>query len=334
MASLLQVISVIIKRPAVAAVLGAIGGLLVGLLIGWWIWPVQWTDASPAALQAELQKDYLRMTIDSYGVNHDQSLAVQRYRSLGQNAPQVLTAVQGEPGGLNALAITEFTQLVQAEVRTPESAEPLVGEEQPSSFSTILIVVIVVIILAVIGFAALYFVRKLFRPRSGEQSAAMQAAEINRQTTRTDFQSSSLGQPVTQTAFTYVLGDDLFDESLSINSQDGKFLGEIGAGISYHFGVGDPKKVTALEVWLYDQNDIETSTKVLMSEYAYNDDSTRSNLEKKGSVVLMAKNSELWLETNRLKVLVKVIDFEYGEGSLPPNSFFQRATVEFSVWEK
>jgi hypothetical protein len=274
------------------------------------------------------------MTIDSFSTNGDQVLAVQRYRALGPNAEQVFLKVQQEPGNLNSAAISNFNLLIQAAVGQAGATPPLPGEEPSSSFSTILISVAGIIILAVMIFAVFYFMRRLFRPRSGAVSAAMQAAAINRETERTDFQFSSLGPPITQTAFTYVLGDDLFDESLSINSQDGKFLGEIGAGISYHFGVGDPKKVTALEVWLYDQNDIETSTKVLLSEYAYNDSNTRSSLEKKGGVVLMEHNNELWLETNKLKVLVKVIDFEYGEGTLPPNSFFQRATVEFSVWEK
>lgn len=335
MAGILQVLAVIFKKPAVAAALGAILGLLFGwLVIGWWWWPVEWTDGTPEVLRADLQVDYLRMTIDSFSTNSDQALAVKRYQALGPNAAQVFLKVQQEPGNLNPAAITNFNQLVQAPGGSAEAPAPLPEEKPSSSFNTILISVAGIILLAVIIFAAFYYLRRIFRPRSGSVSAAMQAAAINRQTERTDFQFSSLGSPITQTAFTYVLGDDLFDESLSINSQDGKFLGEIGAGISFHFGVGDPKKVTALEVWLYDQNDIETSTKVLLSEYAYNDANTRTSLEKKGGVVLMEHGNELWLETNKLKVLVKVIDFEYGEGALPPNSFFQRATMEFSVWEK
>ena len=83
MASILQVISLIIKKPAVAATLGVIAGLSLGLIIGWGIWPVQWTDATPEVLRADLQEDYMRMAIDSYRVNGDQALAVQRYQALG-----------------------------------------------------------------------------------------------------------------------------------------------------------------------------------------------------------------------------------------------------------
>ena len=67
---------------------------------------------------------------------------------------------------------------------------------------------------------------------------------------------------------TYVMGDDLYDGSISIDTQGGDFLGEYGVGVSEIIGVGDPKKVTALEIWLFDKNDIKTATKVLMSAHA------------------------------------------------------------------
>jgi hypothetical protein len=74
---------------------------------------------------------------------------------------------------------------------------------------------------------------------------------------------------------TYVLGDDLYDESFSIDTGAGEFMGEYGVGVSEAIGVGEPKKVTALEIWLFDKNDIKTATKVLMSQYAFNDPSIR-----------------------------------------------------------
>ena len=46
---------------------------------------------------------------------------------------------------------------------------------------------------------------------------------------------------------TYMIGDDLYDDSFSIDSPSGEFLGECGVGISDTIGVGDPKKVTALK---------------------------------------------------------------------------------------
>ena len=82
---------------------------------------------------------------------------------------------------------------------------------------------------------------------------------------------------------TYMAGDDLYDDSFSIDSPSGEFLGECGVGISDTIGVGDPKKVTAFEVWLFDKNDIQTVTKVLMSEHAFNDAAIRQRLAPRAS---------------------------------------------------
>jgi hypothetical protein len=192
-----------------------------------------------------------------------------------------------------------------------------------------------ILILAVLVFGAFYVLRNVLRLRPrGEPTAAMHAAEVTRQTERTDFQSLGLAPPVTQTMTTYVLGDDLYDESFSIDTQGGDFLGEYGVGISETIGVGDPKKVTALEVWLFDKNDIKTATKVLMSANAFNDASLRSRLEAKGELVMLEPQGQIILETATLQLLVTVNDLEYGVGSMPAESYFERVTLELAVWPK
>jgi hypothetical protein len=132
----------------------------------------------------------------------------------------------------------------------------------------------------------------------------------------------------------YVMGDDLYDESFSIDTQGGDFLGEYGVGISETIGVGDPKKVTALEVWLFDKNDIKTATKVLMSAHAFNDTNLRSRLEAKGELVMLEPQGQIILETATLQLLVTVNDLEYGVGALPEESYFERVTLELAVWPK
>lgn len=334
MASILQVISLILKKPAVAITVGVIAGLALGLIVGWGLWPVQWTDATPEVLRADLQEDYMRMAIDSFRVNGDQLLAIERYKSVGPDAAQVFLKVKQAPGGLDPAAVLAFDQLIQAAVGPVEGAA-LPPEEQPStSFGTILISVAGILILAVIIFGAFYFFRRIFRPRSGTVSAAMQAAEVSRQTERTDFQSLGLAPPVTQTMTTYVLGDDLYDESFSIDTQGGDFLGEYGVGVSETIGVGDPKKVTALEIWLFDKNDIKTATKVLMSAHAFDDLELRARLEAKGELVMLEPQKQIMLETDTLQLLVTVSDLEYGDGALPPNSYFERVTLELAIWPK
>ena len=128
--------------------------------------------------------------------------------------------------------------------------------------------------------------------------------------------------------------DDLYDESFSIDTQGGDFLGEYGVGVSETIGVGDPKKVTALEIWLFDKNDIKTATKVLMSAHAFEDMNLRARLEAKGELVMLEPQAQIILETATLQLLVTVNDLEYGEGALPPNSFFERVTLELAIWPK
>lgn len=335
MDSLLQVLAVYLKRPAVAVTIGVIVGLIIGLVFGWVVWPVQWTNATPEVLRADLQEDYVRMAVDSFRVNGNQALAVQRWDNLGAGASAAFFEVQQDPQGLDPVAITNFQQVIAA-ARGPIEPGTSPGEEaQPTSTGMIVLSVAGILILAVIIFGAFYVLRNVLgmRPR-GEPSAAMQAAEVTRHAERTDFQSLGLAPPVTQTMTTYVLGDDLYDESFSIDTQGGDFLGEYGVGISETIGVGDPKKVTALEIWLFDKNDIKTATKVLMSAHGFNDPNLRSRLEAKGELVQLEPQGQIILETASLQLLVTVNDLEYGTGSMPEESYFERVTLELAVWPK
>src|SRR5690606_33950570 len=151
--------------------------------------------------------------------------------------------------------------------------------------NTALIAIGVVLVLGVIATAGMYLFRLFGKRGSGEVTTVMQAAEISRSATKTDFSELGLAPPITQTMTTYLLGDDLYDESFSIDTGAGEFMGEYGVGVSEIIGVGEPKKVTALEIWLFDKNDIKTATKVLMSQHAFTDIGIRSRLEPKGELV-------------------------------------------------
>jgi hypothetical protein len=105
-------------------------------------------------------------------------------------------------------------------------------------------------------------------------------------------------------------------------------------GISETIGVGDPKKVTAFEVWLFDKNDIRTVTKVLMSEHAFRDEALKSRLAAKGEPVQAASGDIVALETATLTVTARVVDMAYGGGALPPHSFFERLTIELAAFKK
>jgi hypothetical protein len=328
------VIKDLLKRPLIIAAAALILGLALGLFFGWVVWPVQFVDATPGYLRADLQEDYLRMTIDSFQVNGDPNLAVRRWQELGPNSLVLLQIVQATPNGINPQVLDAFTKLVSPYPPTGEvTGEPEGTATSPWSGLILSIGLILVAVVLVIG--ALIFLRRLLANRmSAEPTVATQAAEINRQTERTNFQDLGLAPPITQTMTTYLLGDDLYDESFSIDTQAGEFLGEYGVGVSETIGVGDPKKVTALEIWLFDKNDIKTATKVLMSPHAYNDAAIRSRLEPKGELVLVEPQKQIILETETLQLLATVVDLQYGDGALPANSYFDRLTLELAIWPK
>lgn len=319
-----------LKNTTTALIVGAILGLLLGLLIGWVIWPVQWTNATPEVLRPDLQEDDLRMAIESFSRTGNLDDAVRRWNDLGEAAVPTLTRIQANPGTLDPNAIQQYVNVVQA-ATGPIQATP--GGETPSLPGSILIYAAIAVILVLFAVGAFY-VTRLLRRGPGTVTPVMQGAEISRQVEKTDFQSLGLAPPITQTMTTYVLGDDLYDESFSIDTGGGEFLGEYGVGVSETVGVGEPKKVAALEIWLFDKNDIKTATKVLMSEHAYNDPNIRARLEPKGELVVVKPQEQILLETATLQLLATVVDMEYGTGAMPQKSYFERITLELAVWPR
>jgi hypothetical protein len=105
-------------------------------------------------------------------------------------------------------------------------------------------------------------------------------------------------------------------------------------GISESIGTDSPKNVTALEVWLFDKNDIRTVTKVVMSDHAFFDEALKAKLAPKGEPVLARENETVVLETASLIINAEIRDMQYGAGTLPPQSYFDQITIELSAWAK
>jgi hypothetical protein len=321
-----------LKKPIVAAALGFIVGLFVGLVIlGWGLWPVQWTNAAPSSLRQDLQDDYLRMAIDSFVREPVNDLAIQRYQALGEAGPAVLDRIKTTYPDQNAFQT--FSTVVKGSsvvTPTPSGAQPTA---KSSPLTGIIIIVVAIIVLGILGLAVFKYLIPLFRHTTSD-SPASRARDITSQAELTDYSALGQEQPISQFMTTYVLGDDLFDDSFSIDSPSGEFLGECGIGISETIGVGEPKKVTAFEVWLFDKNDIQTVTKVLMSSHAFNDVPTFQRLQAKGEPFMVERGKQVTLETAALQLVATVSDMEYGQGALPEDSYFERLTLEIAVWPK
>lgn len=370
---MIQRLKLSLTNPVIAAVLGFLIGLIIGLpILGWGIWPVQWTDAAPQHLREDLKEDYLRMAIQSYALQPDPIKAVARWKELGDDAPAILEKLRTDPS-LPQNDVIKFSVIVQQpEVALTEQAglqptregQPVptgapVGTPAPTQVGTpagglilpttkppeetqeggglpvyLILLGVFCLLMVIIAGALVYLLVLRKRKPAGIPSLAAREAEVSRQAQRTDYEAEGQEPPVAQFMTTYMLGDDLYDDSFSIDAPNGEFLGECGVGISETIGVGDPKKVTAFEVWVFDKDDIQTVTKVLMSEYAFNDPSIRQRLASKGEPIEVRSDERVVLETAHLQLVVRVVDFTYGQGALPDHSFFDRLTLELAVWRK
>lgn len=334
-----------LNQPIIAGAVGLVIGVLFGLIVlGWWLFPVQWTDGSPADLTYDYQVDYMRMAIDSFNQNGDGALAQVRYNSLGEDAATIYSEIVANPAGQTNEVITAFGTVVgasQVVVATPvEGGLPtatVFPEEETGGggLGSILpwICGLGLLILLAAGAIFYFFFYRPQREELPEEEFESMPARSSQAEIAVEEPAKGL-PPTAKFMASYHLGDELYDESFSIDSPSGEFLGECGVGVSETIGVGETRKVTAFEVWLFDKNDIQTVTKVLMSSYAYSDTEIRNRLSAKGEPVMVAPGSSIMLETQALYMSAKVIDMGYGDGSMPPESFFDRFILELAVWSK
>lgn len=329
MEAVTAIIKNLLKNPRISLIVGVILGLLLGLTLGWGVWPVEWTDGPVSWLRQDLQNDYLRMTAESYDRTNDPNQAMARWTEMGDTAASTYTRLQTMPDYIETATLEKLGALVTSQGGSITPPPPA----GPSTTSTIVLYAAIAVVVVLLGAGGLYLYR-LLRKGGGETTAIMQAAEASKNAEKTNFEEMGLAPPITQTMTTYVLGDDLYDESFSIDTGGGEFLGEYGVGVSETIGVGEPKKVAALEIWLFDKNDIKTATKVLMSEHAYNDPNIRARLEPKGDLSVVRPGEQVLLETETLQLLATAVDLEYGLGALPQNSYFERITLELAIWPR
>jgi hypothetical protein len=334
----------VVKKQIILILLALGLGAAVGIPVGWAT--VRVVNTTPAVMREDLQEDYLRMSVDSFRVNRDPNLAVRRWDALGPAAATMFVRIQKDPAGIDPVVIVAFGEVIQAVKGTaaesaPAGAPTAVGPaaaapRMPSGRS---LVIGSVVALVLVGAAAgLLFLRRASRTRSSvRMTPAVDEPQGRNEAPRsrkTDYGSLGVAPPITQNMTTYVLGDDLYDESFSIDTASGDFLGEYGVGVSETIGIGEPKKVTALEIWLFDKNDIKTATKVLMSSHAFGDAGIRGRLEAKGELIQVEPQKQIMLETETLQLLATVVDLQYGDGSMPENSYFERVTLELAIWRK
>ena len=344
----MQKYSQYLKNPKYSAAAGFILGLFIGLVVlGWGIFPVQWTDAAPSDLRHDYQLDYLKMTVVTYAADGDQQLDLMRWEALGEDAADLFIDLQQDTS-LNQEDLDNFNKDVVGAVPQGESNEGQtptiptveggVEAETGQGASPVLLLLIVCLLTLIVGGALVYV---LFIRRKRKSPGQPPSTEINEYPPAeagaeepAEYVDTSSDKAVARFTTIYAAGDDLYDDSYSIDSQSGEFLGECGVTISETIGVGESKKVCAFEIWLFDKNDIQTITKVLLSEHVYNDESFRKRMMAKGEPVLAQPGSQIILETATLQLEARIVNFAYGVSAMPENSYFERMSIDLSVWPK
>jgi hypothetical protein len=357
----------------VLAGLALVIGIALGVGYAWGLNPVEWKDATPDLLRHDLQVDYLRMAIDSYSLNKNADQAVERYQALGDFGPEALRLVGESPEEVDPTAIQNFSAVVEImeesgqEPATIVPAEtgtatteitPTAAEAEGSSAAMRLILPLcgATVLLGLLLIGALYLRSRLSGEMEEEpflepgfdmpdEYGAPAEEPFTDDLAATQPEATGGGsepgpaselpaEPLATFRTIYALGDDRYDDSFSVESASGDFLGECGVGIGEVMGAGEPKKVSAFEVWLFDKNDIQTVTKVLMSDYTYQDVESRHRLAAKGDPVPAEPGGVVHLDTASLHVEARIVDMTYGKSALPDDSYFERMTIELRAAAK
>lgn len=334
--------------PRRSLVIAVVLAFLVGLVWSYRLDPIVFYDGDPSSLGQSWQDQWVRMIADSYALRTQNAAPTDE---LIQNTITLLQSVDNPTEIVDRLGLTEIRQLAeQAEPFAASAPQPndIVATVRPFILGPVVVAALTIVLSLLFGFYINPMVveplRKRLRGKQGVDSAGQaklsdvrQARQIAEQLKKQEpTEVSAFGPPVSRHVSIYAPGR-AYDDSFSIEdaSRDDEFLGECGAVISETIGVGDQEKVTAVEVWLFDKEDfVRTLTGVFVSEYAYNDPAIRSKLEPKGELMIARPGAALVLETNTLRMQARVVDVTYGSGPLPPNSYFDKLTLELLAWRK
>ncbi len=333
------------ERPQWVIVIAFVLGFAIGLFaFGWGITPVQYTGAGPQDLLPRYQQTYLRTLADLYAFDGNQ----ERVRAALQIWPEADLAACGMAAAsadvadatrLRALAtILNGVGCDAAAAGVVPGAEPAAQAEDEGGGSALLLICGLFALLAALVGGILYVVQRQGTASAPQVSGGGYGAtgEMPGAAPRVEVDDEAMeATPVARFRTTYNRGHDTYDDSFSIENANGEFLGECGVGISEAIGAGSPRNVTALEVWLFDKNDIRTVTKVLMSDHAFFDEALKAKLAPKGEPVLARGGETVVLETASLIINANLVDMGYHDDEgLPEDSVFDRVTVELSAWAK
>ncbi len=338
------------SKNTIYPVVAGIVGFLIGLvLFGWWLTPVAYFDAGPQDLrEADHQQFYLRSLANAYNADGNAAF-VQAAFSQWPEGPVAIcnAALKAETGSATISVDPTAAQRLRnmALIFDPNGCDSILstaaaGGAAGAGISWTYTCGLGLLLLVLFGLFFVLWQRRLAGPDDEEfytaparPSAGMAAAQPTGQ--YEDGGGSEHVTPIASYRTSFTHGNDVYDDSFTIENVNGDFLGECGVDIAESIGTMSPKNVTAIEIWLFDKNDIRTITKVAMSDHAFFDDAIKAKLAPKGEPVLARPDEIVVLETASLIINARITELEYGDDpDLPQQSYFDRFAVELSAWAK
>ncbi len=325
------------RKTLVILIGGIILGLILGLVYAWVINPVKWTNTAPNQLRSDFQKDYIAWIAEEYASTGDHAGDIDwASKKLGVNLwdekalAKTIEKLAQEKSGEEAVRLRALAAALNLPDVTVEPISDDEIEETGGGFrSSMAVCGVLALVISVV--LLLYLAYNYFKGKQKAKPEGGKIIEGGVPSQVAGWETTADGPPLAQFSASYALGDDHYDPSFSIELENGEFLGECGMGISERIGVDTPNKITAFEIWLFDKSDIRTVTKVLMSEYAFNDEALRAKLAPKGEPILAQEGQEFILETKTIRLRARVMAVQYGDEA-PTNSFFKKLAVDLAAW--
>ena len=308
-------------------------GVVFGVLIGWVVWPVSYQPGP----------DDVLAVADSFSLNNDAALAKARLQNLSKaDQARILSDLITQSKAknltlqadrLNALAQVLGVPVTLGAPGASTNPAPSSGLNL-ASITRVLIPVVLIVVLGALMAGVAVFVLRRYRPALQARS---RATVTTMEPDADDVEAPPAPAPGGLGRFiaSYILGNDHYDVSFPLETARQEFLGECGLGVSETLGEGMPEKVAAFDLWLFDKGDVRTETRIVMSEFAFNDPGIRSKLAAKGEAVLAAKGKPISLETQSLRVQAQVVELVYAANpNFQPESHFQKLIVEIVGFQK
>jgi hypothetical protein len=337
--------------------------------------PVYAGGAYPNELTQNYQDHYLAMVIDSYIVNRQAEAAAERLKAFDQAAkiralgrwsanyvaggrateaqavnelavklkeieqwqPETISAVAGQlatefqTDGAKSQAINTFAgQLGQVPVESAPAPQAAPAEAAPAepapaedggtpAWQLALLCCLGLLLIGLIAFL-------VYRRFGGKAKPA--APQV--------VWEGEGPAPVKSWSGTYTLERDTFDESFTVETENGAFVGEVGMSISETVlsSLG-PKQVTAFDVWVFDKTDITTYTTVLLTEQALQDDKVRAALEGGSQVrpVVAEPGEEFTVEGAAIRADAVVKNVQLAQNPAG-KEYFDRLEITLNVFIK